>query len=147
MYKNLFLAVHFEDKLKEKLAHNLRLDASLDEVIYAPKQNLHLTLGFIRNVDPRDRSLLKSAFNDIQKMPSFNGFAHVSIILGNGNSLCVRAGPSEKLSEIRFAAQNLLVLHSQNKYDFDGTFDYLPHIKIQSLRPYLAVERRTSLLY
>ncbi|AIL13244.1 hypothetical protein IM40_06645 [Candidatus Paracaedimonas acanthamoebae] len=146
MYKNLFLAVLFEDKLKEKLAHNLRLEASLEEVIYAPKQNLHLTLGFIRNVAPQDRALLKNAFDAIQFISIFKGYAQTSVILGNSNSLCIRAGPFEKLSEIRIASQKLLLQNSHSKYDFNASFDYLPHIKIQSLRSYLPIERRTSLL-
>lgn len=146
MYKNLFLAVLFEDKLKEKLAHYLRLDASLEEVIYAPQQNIHLTLGFIRNVAAQDRPLLKNAFNSIKASPSFEGYAQTSVILGNGNSLCIRVGPFEKLSEIRIASQKTLLKSSYNKYDFDASFDYLPHIKIQSLRPYLSQERRISLL-
>lgn len=146
MYKNLFLAVFFEEKLKEKLAHNLRLEASLDEVIYAPQQNLHLTLGFIRNVDFQDRALLKNAFNDIKATSPFKGYAQTSVILGHGNSLCIRGGPFEKLCEVRSAAQKLLLKNTQNKYDFDASFDYLPHIKIQSLRPYISHEVRQALL-
>lgn len=146
MYKNLFLSILLENKLKEKLAHKLRLEASLDEVIYAPKQNLHLTLGFIRNVDPHDRASLKNAFNEITTFPSFKGHAQTSVILGNGNSLCIRVEPFDKLSEIRMFTQKLLLKNSQGQYDFDHSFEYLPHIKIQSLRPHLTLEQRTSLL-
>ncbi|OJX10208.1 MAG: hypothetical protein BGO77_07290 [Caedibacter sp. 37-49] len=146
MHKNIFLAVLFENKLKEKLAHNLRLSAPIEEIIYTPKQNIHLTLGFIRNVDFHDRSLLKKAFNNIKTEFPFEGFLQRSIILGNGNSLCIRAEPFEKLAEIHLASRKLLRLNTENKYDFDNTFDYLPHIKIQSLRPYLTIERKTMLL-
>ncbi len=146
MHKNLFLAVLLENKLKEKLAHNLRLSAPIEEVIYAPEQNLHLTLGFIRNVDFHDRSLLKSAFNNIKIEFSFEGFSQGSIVLGNGNSLCIRAGPFEKFIEMRLASRKLLQQNTENKYDYDNSFDYLPHIKIQSLRPYLTIEQKSVLL-
>lgn len=131
---NIFLAVELDDDTKQLLARKLFLLDYRDYVRTEPKRNLHITLGYIRDVHESRRRDIINAFKPLKECTPFSAHVDSPLIFGSHrHMLCVRHTPYEAFHHLHKRAQNLL--ESQTDFKFDDKHpDFIPHSKIQTIR-------------
>jgi 2'-5' RNA ligase len=143
--KNMFLAVIFDEHARHDLAHTFRLPLDSSVVRWEEKVNLHLTIGYIAQVQWHDRLKVIEAFHPLKNIQIFTAEVRKGLSLGiNGDSLCLEMGPFEKFSHIhKFAGE---LLFTSTPYQFDPTYTYyIPHIKIQGIRHYIDQDEKNAI--
>jgi 2'-5' RNA ligase len=127
---NIFLAVELDDNTKQVLARKLFLLDFKDFLRFEPKRNLHITLGYIRDVHQTERRDIINAFKPLKECPPFTFHVDKAIVLGAFNHmLCVRLSPDEPFLALHNKAQQLLAQSTNFKFD-DKYPDFIPHVKI-----------------
>ena len=69
---NIFLAVELDDDTKHVLARKLFLLDYKDYLRLEPKRNLHITLGYVRDVHQTERRDIINAFKPLKECEPFS---------------------------------------------------------------------------
>lgn len=131
---NIFLAVELDDDTKQLFARKLFLLDYRDFLRTEPKRNLHITLGYIRDVHESRRRDIIQAFKPLREYLPFSAHIDSPIIFGeHQHMLCVRHKPYEAFYDLHIKAKELLETHTDYKFD-DKHPHFIPHTKIQTIR-------------
>ncbi|MFN7710299.1 MAG: 2'-5' RNA ligase family protein [Holosporales bacterium] len=145
MSQNAFLAIVPSDSTKLEIKQKLRLPFPPDQVRWVKQQNLHITLGYVHDLEREDRPLLAECFKPLAQLRVFKAVIRKPIILGTGNTLCGAVEPLSEMAQLREVSMELLAKGLEGRYDFDRTYDFLPHIKVQSVRKALPEDMKAAL--
>jgi 2'-5' RNA ligase len=104
----------------------------LVRVQWTHTQDLHATLGFIPEVDPKDIKQIVPAFNPITQSPAF--MAHVAEVKAYGTAIVLRLEPYPHFSALHKKMNHQLMEATENRYQFDTKKRYDPHITIGRIR-------------
>jgi 2'-5' RNA ligase len=131
---NIFLAVEFDEATRALLARKLFLLDYKDYLRLEPKRNLHITLGYIRDVHETQRRDIINAFKPLKEHHPFSAHVEAPITLGqHGHMLCVSHSPYEAFFALHMKAKELLMNNTEFQFD-DKHPDFIPHTKIQTIR-------------
>lgn len=144
---NIFLAVELDDDTKQLLARKLFLLDYREYLRTERKRNLHITLGYIRDVHESERRDIINAFKPLRNYHPFGAHVEGPVMFGaHRHMLCVRHGPYDKFHELHFEAKNLL--HDNTKFRFDNKHpEFIPHTKIQTIRRNSGLEIHEEITY
>jgi 2'-5' RNA ligase len=131
---NIFLAVEFDDDTRQLLARKLYLLDYKDYLRLESKRNLHITLGYIRDVHETQRREIINAFKPLKECTPFSAHVEAPIVLGAfQHMLCVQLAPYEAFFQLHEQAKELLSSHTEFRLD-EKHPDFIPHAKLQTIR-------------
>lgn len=136
MKTNLFLAAlprhDNRQTITQKISACEAKRSPLVKVQWTHTEDLHITLGFIADVEPKDFRTIALGFMPVtQNAPIM---AHVEGIRLYGNAIVLQVGPIQPLQSIHRKMHQRLLECSEHRYDFlmDKRFD--PHLTIGRIR-------------
>jgi len=131
---NIFLAIELDDDTKQLFARKLFLLDFKDFLRLESKRNLHITLGYIRDVHQTERRDIINAFKPLKEWAPFQAHVDSTIVLGQfEHMLCVQFKPYEPFKELRDKAASLLAELTTFRFD-DKYTNFIPHTKLQTIR-------------
>lgn len=144
---NIFLAIEFDEDIKQLFARKLYLLDFKEFLRLESKKNLHITIGYIQDVHHTERRSIVNAFKGLKDFPVFQAHVEKPIILGEfKHMLCIQHGPYDTFLNLRNMAKNLLTQHTHFAFN-EKHPDFLPHTKLQTIRKSAGTEIQDALTY
>lgn len=100
----------------------------LARIQWTHTQDLHVTLGYIPDVNETDIRSIALSMNSISTQSPF--MANVEEVRGYGNAIVLKIEPYQQLLTIHKKMNQKVIDATQNQYHFDSKNRFSPHITI-----------------
>lgn len=136
MKSNIFLALSpSQDNrviLTQKILACEAKRSPLVKVQWTHTQDLHITIGFIANVDEKDLRSVAVGLTSISRATPF--MAHAAEIKAYGNAIVMRMEPYPHFHSLHKKMNMQLSEQTQERYHFDTKKRYDPHMTIGRIK-------------